>query len=175
MEAASGHVSKQPAADLKHRGSGWLPSPTASPRLREWKGNINVIRDPGIQRSTVTAPSMGNPMASRKKVAVVGSGCAGIGAVWALRSTSHEIHLFESDQRLGGHTNTVQFEHDGRTTPVDTGFIVMNSATYPNFIAFLKEIGVPTTPTEMTFGVSRDQGAFEWAVSILSLVYFILY
>lgn len=66
-----------------------------------------------------------------KKVAVVGSGCSGIAAVWALQSTDHEVHLFEADSRLGGHTNTVVFHgQHGSKTPVDTGFIVMNTATY---------------------------------------------
>ena len=69
-------------------------------------------------------------MAERKKVAVVGSGCAGIAAIWALQSTDHEVHLFEKEDRLGGHTNTITFKHNGKETQVDTGFIVMNSATY---------------------------------------------
>ena len=68
---------------------------------------------------------------SRKRVAIVGSGCSGIGALWALKSTSHEVHLYESGQRLGGHTNTVQFEGPGGTkVNVDSGFIVLNTATY---------------------------------------------
>lgn len=66
----------------------------------------------------------------QKRVAIVGSGCAGLGALWALKSTNHDVHLFEAADRLGGHTNTAIFEKDGRTTPVDSGFIVMNSATY---------------------------------------------
>lgn len=66
-----------------------------------------------------------------RKVAIVGSGCSGIGALWALKSTDHEVHLFESGSRLGGHTNTVTFQSpNGNGTPVDTGFIVMNTATY---------------------------------------------
>ena len=69
-------------------------------------------------------------MQGRKRVAVVGSGCSGIGAVWALKTTDHEVHLFEANDRLGGHTNTVTWKHGGRKTEVDTGFIVMNSATY---------------------------------------------
>ena len=71
-------------------------------------------------------------MAHRKKVAIVGSGCSGIGALWALKtSTDHEVHLFEANDRLGGHTNTVVFENEkGQKTNVDTGFIVMNTATY---------------------------------------------
>lgn len=69
-------------------------------------------------------------MQNTKKVAIVGSGCTGIAAVWALKSTDHEVHLFEAKDRLGGHTNTVSFKHGGKTVNVDTGFIVMNSATY---------------------------------------------
>ena len=69
-------------------------------------------------------------MQHRKKVAIVGSGCSGIGALWALKSTDHEVHLYEADSRLGGHTNTVSYQHSGKTINVDTGFIVMNSATY---------------------------------------------
>ena len=80
---------------------------------------------------------MGEPMMGRKKVAVVGSGCAGIGAVWALKqSTQHEVHLYEADERLGGHTNTVQYERNGLKTNVDTGFIVLNAATYRSCLAF---------------------------------------
>lgn len=66
----------------------------------------------------------------RKRVAIVGSGCSGIGALWALKSTDHEVHLYEAKARLGGHTNTVAFKHGEDLVDVDTGFIVMNSATY---------------------------------------------
>lgn len=66
----------------------------------------------------------------RKKVAVVGSGCAGIAALWALNRTYHDVYLFEAADRLGGHTNTVQWEAGKYSTAVDTGFIVLNSATY---------------------------------------------
>jgi predicted NAD/FAD-binding protein len=69
-------------------------------------------------------------MRDRKKVAIVGSGCTGIAAIWALKSTEHEVHLYEAKDRLGGHTNTVPFKHGNKTVIVDTGFIVMNSATY---------------------------------------------
>ncbi|KAL8711412.1 MAG: hypothetical protein Q9225_007118 [Loekoesia sp. 1 TL-2023] len=110
-------------------------------------------------------------MQSRKKIAIVGSGCSGIAALWALKSTDHEVHLYEADERLGGHTNTVDFKYGNKTTKVDTGFIVMNTATYPNFIAFLKHIGIKPVDTEMTFGVSRDEGLFEWAGTSLSAVF----
>jgi predicted NAD/FAD-binding protein len=66
-----------------------------------------------------------------KRVAIVGSGVSGIGALWALKSTDHEVHLYEAGTRLGGHTNTVTFESaNGKKTLVDTGFIVFNTATY---------------------------------------------
>lgn len=122
---------------------------------------------------------------NRKKVAIVGSGCSGIAALWALNRTFHDVHLFEAADRLGGHTNTVQWSAGKFKTAVDTGFIVLNTATYrmslpralpsvrtcrsqltpcaANFINFLTKVGVETEPTEMTFGVSRDQGLFEWA------------
>lgn len=100
-----------------------------------------------------------------KKVAIIGSGCSGLGALWALQDSQHEVHLYEKEDRLGGHTNTCQWKSpiSGETTPVDTGFIVMNTATYPNFQRFLQEVNVPTAPTQMTFGVSRDGGRFEWS------------
>ncbi len=65
-----------------------------------------------------------------KRIAIVGSGCSGIGALWALKDSGHDIHLYEAASRLGGHTNTVQFHHGDQTVDVDTGFIVMNTATY---------------------------------------------
>lgn len=108
-----------------------------------------------------------------KRVAVIGSGCSGLGALWALNtSTDHEVHLFEAASRLGGHTNTVTFEGPKwDQVEVDTGFIVINTATYPNFIRFLKELGVPTKKTDMTFSFSRDQGAFEWAGTSVSSLF----
>lgn len=65
-----------------------------------------------------------------KRIAIVGSGITGIGALWALKYTPHEVHLFEAQDRLGGHTNTVKFRKDDDETDVDTGFIVLNTATY---------------------------------------------
>ncbi|KAK4141260.1 uncharacterized protein C8A04DRAFT_31121 [Dichotomopilus funicola] len=107
----------------------------------------------------------------RKKVAVVGSGSAGIAALWALNRSPHDVYMYEADGRLGGHTNTVEFAKGKYKTLVDTGFIVMNTATYPNFISFLKRVGVKTETTEMSFSVSRDQGRFEWAGSSLNTLF----
>lgn len=70
-----------------------------------------------------------NPV-TRKKVAVVGSGSAGIAALWALNRTYHDVYLYEAEDRLGGHTNTVQWNKGKYSTAVDTGFTVLNMATY---------------------------------------------
>ncbi|KAI1269478.1 amine oxidase [Xylariaceae sp. FL1019] len=107
----------------------------------------------------------------RKKVAIVGSGSAGIAALWALSRTHHDVYLYEAADRLGGHTNTVEWKKAKFKTLVDTGFIVLNTATYPNFINFLRKVNVPTSKTEVTFGVSRDRGKFEWAGTNLSAVF----
>jgi len=69
-------------------------------------------------------------MEKKKRIAIVGSGISGIGTLYALRQSGHEVHLYESQNRLGGHTNTVLWKHNDRSVAVDTGFIVMNTATY---------------------------------------------
>lgn len=66
----------------------------------------------------------------KKRIAIVGSGVSGLSALWTLRNSHHDIHLFEAAARLGGHTNTAVWNHKGKSTPVDTGFIVLNTATY---------------------------------------------
>ena len=86
-----------------------------------------------------------------------------MGALWGLKDSNYEIHLYEKNRKPGGHTNTQRFRSRKTTVDVDTGFIVMNSATYPNFLAFLDHVGISPKRTEMTFSVSRDRGAFEWS------------
>lgn len=66
----------------------------------------------------------------RRRIAIVGSGVSGIAAAWALKNSGDEVHIYEEAERLGGHTNTVEFHHGKHKTLVDTGFIVMNTATY---------------------------------------------
>lgn len=91
-------------------------------------------------------------------IAVVGSGVAGLSAAWLL-STRHRVLLFETSERLGGHSNTVDVEG----TPVDTGFIVYNEATYPNLTALFAHLGVRTKASEMSFAVSLDGGRLEYS------------
>ncbi|ORY80901.1 hypothetical protein BCR37DRAFT_399255 [Protomyces lactucae-debilis] len=105
-----------------------------------------------------------NGATPKKRVAIVGSGVAGLAATWALNEYSpHEAIVFESGDYVGGHTHTVTFKQGEQETPVDSGFIVANTATYPNFLAFLKHQGIQINETEMSFSVSRDAGAFEWS------------
>ncbi|KAJ7738325.1 FAD/NAD(P)-binding domain-containing protein [Mycena metata] len=110
------------------------------------------------------------------RIAVIGSGVSGLGATWLLNEYSeHEVHLYEADSRPGGHANTVKFTPPGKKPEdgvyVDTGFIVFNPSTYPNFIKFLKLHAIKILPTEMTFSVSRDRGLFEWAGSNLMTIF----
>jgi uncharacterized protein len=97
-------------------------------------------------------------------IAVVGSGISGLSAAWLL-SKRHKVTLFEQDRRLGGHTNTTTVDTAEGTIPVDTGFIVYNELNYPNLTALFGHLGVRTEPTEMTFAVSANDGAFEYAGS----------
>jgi uncharacterized protein len=105
---------------------------------------------------------MASQTAQRLKIAIVGSGISGLSAAWLL-SQRHEVVLFESAARIGGHSNTVIVNcPDGRVA-VDTGFIVYNEATYPNLTALFAHLGVTTHPTEMSFAVSLDDGRLEYS------------
>ena len=105
-----------------------------------------------------------------EKVAIIGSGIAGLGSAWLLRQ-KYETHLFESGSHFGGHSNTFQVDEGGRQVPVDTGFIVYNSKNYPNLTALFAELEVKSRPTSMSFGVSIDRGDVEYAGSGLNTLF----
>jgi predicted NAD/FAD-binding protein len=104
------------------------------------------------------------------KIAVVGAGVSGLVAAYRL-GAEHEVTLFERDGRLGGHANTVDVEEDGRRIPVDTGFLVFNTGTYPEFVALLAELGVSSAPSNMSFSVRSDRRDFEYAGTSLGTLY----
>lgn len=102
-------------------------------------------------------------MVSPLNVAVIGSGISGLSAAWLL-SQKHNVTIFEKEDRLGGHSNTVDVvEADKPVVPVDTGFIVYNTGSYPNLVAMFEHLNVPTTNTRMTFAVSMDNGSYEYS------------
>jgi uncharacterized protein len=111
------------------------------------------------------APGAGS--GRRLKVAVIGSGIAGLGAAWLL-AKRHDVTVIELADRLGGHANTVDVCDGGAACPVDMGFIVYNIASYPNLIALFDVLNVETAPTNMSFSVSRNNGAYEYSGSGLS-------
>ena len=82
-------------------------------------------------------------------------------AAWLL-SQRHKVTVYEQDGRLGGHTNTVEVDLDGVRHPVDTGFIVYNEQNYPNLTALFRHLGVETRASDMSFGVSLDDGRLEY-------------
>ena len=84
------------------------------------------------------------------KLAIVGTGIAGMTAAHLLHQ-DHDLTVFEAGAYIGGHTNTVEVEQQGRSYAVDTGFIVFNDWTYPNFIALLDRLGVASRPERYEF------------------------
>jgi predicted NAD/FAD-binding protein len=100
-------------------------------------------------------------------VAVIGSGIAGLSCAWLL-SRRCRVTLYEQAPRLGGHANTVTVDAGRGRFAVDTGFIVYNERTYPNFTALLAHLGVATEPSDMSFAASLDAGGLEYAGTGLS-------
>ena len=98
------------------------------------------------------------------KIAVIGAGVSGLGAAWLL-SRSHDVVVYERENRFGGHSCTVEAPTKQGRLPVDVGFIVFNERNYPNLVALFDHLGVPTEPSDMSFAVSLDKGGFEYASS----------
>ncbi|MEB2844448.1 FAD-dependent oxidoreductase [Rhizobiales bacterium RZME27] len=98
----------------------------------------------------------------RLNIAVVGSGISGLSAAWLL-SQRHDVTVFEAADRIGGHSNTVEFETAAGPVAVDTGFIVYNEVTYPNLTAMFSLLAVPTAASNMSFAVSLNEGDFEYS------------
>jgi uncharacterized protein len=99
-----------------------------------------------------------------RRVAVVGSGISGLSAAWLL-SRKLNVTLYESEKRLGGHSNTVMVPTKDGVIPVDTGFIVYNERNYPNLVALFREVRVPTAGSDMSFAASLEGGKLEYSGS----------
>lgn len=96
-----------------------------------------------------------------KHFAVIGSGVSGLTSAYLL-SKKHKVTVFEKANKIGGHTATVDVEKNGEKYAIDTGFIVFNDKTYPNFLALLDEIGIGQQATEMSFSVHNCQTGMEY-------------
>jgi uncharacterized protein len=95
------------------------------------------------------------------RIAVIGSGIAGMVAAYHL-SRKHEVTVYEAGAYVGGHTHTVDVERGGRHFAIDTGFIVYNDWTYPNFVALMDELNVPWQPSDMSFSVRCETSGLEY-------------
>src|SRR5262245_47572665 len=95
------------------------------------------------------------------RIAVIGAGVAGLYAAWRL-SQNHDVVIYEAGNYAGGHTNTVDVEWNGRTYAVDTGFIVFNDWTYPNFMGMLQQLGVAWQPSNMSFSLQCERTGLEY-------------
>lgn len=94
-----------------------------------------------------------------QRIAIIGGGIAGLSAAWLLRN-HHDVTVYEAQPRLGGHARTVMVGDQ----PVDTGFIVFNFANYPHLTAMFRDLDVPIQRSDMSFGVSLNGGALEYAL-----------
>ena len=106
----------------------------------------------------------------RMKIAIIGSGIAGNVVAHHLHR-DHDVTVFEAAGHVGGHTHTHNVELDGERHEIDTGFIVFNDRTYPNFIALLTELGVESQPSTMSFSVSDAESGLEYSGASLNSLF----
>jgi predicted NAD/FAD-binding protein len=104
------------------------------------------------------------------KIAIIGGGISGLTAAHLL-CAEYEITLFEANDYLGGHTHTLDVPYDGHQYAVDTGFIVFNERTYPNFIKLLARLGVPSQPSVMSFAVDCQVSGLQYAATNLNTLF----
>jgi len=104
------------------------------------------------------------------RIAIIGTGIAGNVASYHL-NRQHDITVFEANDYIGGHTHTHEISHNGLSYQVDTGFIVFNHKTYPNFINLLAELGVEQQLSTMSFGVKCEKTGLEYMGSTLNSLF----
>ncbi len=104
------------------------------------------------------------------RIAVIGSGISGLACAHYL-SAEHTVTVYEAGKRLGGHTATMDVKVGTRRYAIDTGFIVFNDWTYPNFIALMDELGITSQPTSMGFSVRDEDTGLEYAGTNLDALF----
>lgn len=105
-----------------------------------------------------------------KNIAIIGSGISGLTSAYLL-SREHHVTVFEKNDYIGGHTATKDIEVDGKCYAIDTGFIVYNERTYPNFIKLLNQLGITEQKTEMSFSVMNPSANLEYNGSTLNTLF----
>lgn len=114
--------------------------------------------------------SVATAIAPGQRIAIVGSGIAGLTSAYLL-ARRHQVTVFEASDWVGGHTHTVDVEVAGKSWAIDTGFIVCNDWTYPNFLKLLAQLGVERQASEMGFSVHAERDGLEWAGGSLDQVF----
>ncbi len=104
------------------------------------------------------------------RIAVIGTGIAGMTSAYLL-SEDHEVIVFEANDYVGGHTNTQEVSFNGHQYAVDTGFIVFNEKTYPNFVKLMKRLGVEWQNSLMSFSVQCEKSGLEFSPSSLNSLF----
>lgn len=104
------------------------------------------------------------------KIAIIGSGIAGNTIAHQLHR-AHDVTVFEAAAHVGGHTHTHYVESHGATFNVDTGFIVFNDWTYPNFVKLLDELHVASEPSRMSFSVRVERSGLEYNGTSLNTLF----
>lgn len=104
------------------------------------------------------------------KIAIIGTGISGMLAAYLLHR-DHEITVFDAADYIGGHTNTIHVRLDGLTYAVDTGFVVFNDWTYPNFIQLLNQLGVESQASDMSFSVTCERTGLEYNGTSLNTLF----
>ena len=105
-----------------------------------------------------------------KRVAIIGTGIAGLGCAHFLHHRC-DLTLYEKNDYAGGHTNTVSVAEANRSVPIDTGFMVFNEVTYPNLTRLFRELGVATKPTKMSFSVQHLPTNLEFCGTSLNHIF----
>lgn len=104
------------------------------------------------------------------KIGIVGTGISGLTAAYLL-SRQHEVYLFEANNYIGGHTNTIMVQDGNRTLPVDTGFIVFNENNYPNLCKMFSLLDVESRNSDMSFSVHCEKTGLEYNGGDLNRVF----
>jgi predicted NAD/FAD-binding protein len=102
-----------------------------------------------------------------EKLAIIGTGIAGMGCAHLLQK-KYDLTIFEQNNYVGGHTNTITVDEDGKEIFIDTGFMVFNFETYPNLCKLFDEIKAPIKKTDMSFSVQHTESGLEYSGSGLN-------